>query len=113
MCSPKTRLSEQALKEITCFENIVLNDVLKDFKMEALPNFPKRSAVDKAFIHIKDTEFKFVSVVRYRGVHTYLLDMPKSKILMVGPNCRELAKTADKVLIRRGLPPVNVLKKCN
>jgi len=113
MCSPKTRLSKQALKEITCFENVILNDILKDFRMEALPVFSKRSEIEKAFTHIKDTEFEFVSVVRYRGVHTYLLDMPKSKILMVGPNCRELAKMADIALLRRGLPPVNVLKKCN
>lgn len=112
MCSPKTRLSEKTLKETECFKNILLEDVLKNFHMESLPVFDKRSKVDKAFRIIKETEFQYVKVVRYKGTHTYLLDMPKYKILMVGPNCRDLAKTADRVLIHNGKEPVNVLKRC-
>lgn len=111
MCSPKIRLSEETLKNTHCFKDLLLEDVLQNFGMDKLPVYDKRSKVYKAFTIIKETEFKYVKVVRYKGTYTYLLDMPSFRILQVGRNCRDLAKIADKILLQNGKEPVNIFKR--
>lgn len=113
MCSPRIRLSEKTIKETRCFSSILLEDVLKNLKMERLPVFSKRSDVDKTFIKLKETEFQNVFVARFRGYQTYLLDIdrPKYRILEIGPNCRDLALLGDKALLEKGESPINILKK--
>lgn len=111
MCSPKTKgLDEQTLKKLSCFKGVILEeDVLQKFSMERLPPVTNKTA--KFYRLIKETEYEYVSLYKFRGILTYILEMSEYNIFMPGQDCRKLGKIADKFLLENRREPVNARYK--
>lgn len=101
MCSPEIYLDDQEIKERSNWSEKILNDVEKISK-DCICNRKQK------FFKKKETEFEYVYVGVYRGMHTYCAEIPDTDFKKFSPNCRELAKEVDKYLVcKLNKPAVN------
>lgn len=111
MCSPKISLTALQIKRRKYYKNFLLNDVDKIFPIDQSDiNFQR--CTGRFVTEIKKTEYKYVSLVVYKGVQTYRAHIPElGDFKKFSPSCKDLAKIVDLKFIENGKDPVNILKK--